>query len=193
MVINRAILAIIFLFCYGFAQSDTAGSRNSLQAEATVEIQYDGEVGSGIILMTSYPASCTTSGPSSSSIVNSSSSTANSSVSTSLIVSSQSTTPISTSSTSSPPFNTPPIFGTSRTQMINATSTSQYLFQTATGASQIMAGTTATQNLSVSNTLTPHTSPVVGSGTRFHVTWSDVTWSHVFFWAAVAEIVSGFL
>ena len=182
MVIIHAILVIILFFGSGFAQS--AESSNSLQAEATVEIQYDGEVGSGIILMTSYPVSCTTS-------VTSNSSTNSSSTSTTLVTSGQSTTPTWTFSTSSTPFNTPPIFGTSRTQMINATSTSQYLFQTATGASQMMTGTTATQNLS--STPSPHASLVAGSGTRFHVTWSNVTWSHVFFWAAVAEIVSGFL
>jgi hypothetical protein len=72
--------------------------------------------------------------------------------------------------------------------MINATSTSQYLFQTATGASQMMTGITATQNLSESSTPTPHASLVAGSGLRSHVPWS-----HVFFWAAVIEIVSGFL
>jgi hypothetical protein len=181
MVVIRAILVVIFLFGSGFAQSDTADSSNSLQAEATVEIQYDGEVGSGIILMTSYPASCTTS-------ITSNSITDTSSTSTTLVVSNLSTTPIWTSSTSSNPFNTPPIFGTSRTQMINATSTSQYLFQTATGASQMMTGITATQNLSESSTPTPHASPVAGSGIRFHAIWS-----HVFLWAAVTEIVSGFL
>jgi hypothetical protein len=181
MVIIHAILVIILLFGSCFAQSDTAWSSNSLQAEATVEIQYDGEVGYGIILMTSYPASCTTS-------VTSNSSTNTLSTGTTLVVSSPSTTPIWTSSTSSPQFNTPPVFGSSRTQMINATSTSQQLFQTATGASQMMTGIMATQNLSESNTPTPHASPVAGSGTRFH----DI-WAHVFIWAAVTEIVSGFL
>jgi hypothetical protein len=182
MVIIHAILVIILFLGSSLAQS--AQSSNSLQAEATVEIQYDGEVGSGIILMTSYPVSCTTS-------VTSNSSTITSSTSTTLVTSGQSTTPTWTFSTSSTPFNTPPIFGTSRTQMINATSTSQYLFQTATSASQTMTGTIGTQNLS--STPSPHASPVAGSGTRFHVTWSNVTWSHVFIWAAVAEIVSGFL
>ncbi len=180
MVIIRSILPIIFLFGSGFAQTDTAESSNSLQAEATVEIQYNGEVGSGIILMTSYPASGTT-------CVTSNSSTITSSTSTTLVVSSLSTTPIWTSSTSSTPFNTPPLFGTSRTQMINATCASQYLLQTATGASQIMTGITATQNLSESSSPTSRASPVTGSGIRFHDPWS-----HVFIWAAVVEIVSGF-
>ena len=51
-----------------------------------------------------------------------------------------------------------------------------------------MAGTTATQNLSESSTPTPYASPVAGLSTRFH----DI-WSYVFIWAAVAEIVLGFL
>ena len=175
MIIIHAILLIIFLFGSGFAQSDTAESSNSLQAEATVEIQYDGEVGSGIIPITSYPASCTTSV------------TSNSITNTPITsTTSLSITPIWTSSCTS--FNTPPIFGATRTQMINTTSTSQYLFQTATGASQVMTGIMATQNLSGSSTSTPQASPVTGSGTRFHNIWS-----HVFFWAAVAEIMSGYL
>ena len=56
MVIIYAIL-LIFSFGSGFAQYDIAGSSNSLQAEAMVEIQYSSEVGSGIILI--HPASCT--------------------------------------------------------------------------------------------------------------------------------------
>ena len=87
MVILYAILVIIFLFGSGFAQSDTAKSSNSLQAEATMEIQYDGEIGSGIILMTSYPTSCTTS-------VTSNLGTNTSSMGTTLVVSSLSTTTI---------------------------------------------------------------------------------------------------
>jgi hypothetical protein len=168
MVIIHTILVIIFLFGSGFAQSDTAESSKSLQAEATVQIQYDGEVGSGIILMTSYPVSCTSSVTS--------------------ITSSQGTMPILTSLATNTPFNTPLVFGTSRTQMINATSTSQYLSQTASSASQIMTGATATQTLPESSTSIPQASPVAGSGTRLH----DV-WSHVFFWAAIAEIMSGYL
>ena len=130
MVIDRAILAIIFLFGYGFAQPGAAESSNSLRAEATVEIHYDGKVGSGIILMTSYPASCTTSN---STTIISSLSTVTSSITTlsasmALIASSPSITETWTSSTSSIHFNMPPPFGTSRTQMINATSTGQYLF-----------------------------------------------------------------
>jgi hypothetical protein len=124
MVIIYAIL-LIFSFGSGLAQYDIAGSSNSLQAEATVEIQYSGEVGSGIILI--HPASCTISDTSNS-------------ITNTLFTSttSPSTTPIWTSSASSNFFNTPPIFGTSQMRIINATSTSQYLFQTATGPSQTM-------------------------------------------------------
>jgi hypothetical protein len=61
MIMNRAVLAIIILFGYAFAESDAAESSTSIQAKATVEIQYDGLVGSSIILMTSDPASYTTS------------------------------------------------------------------------------------------------------------------------------------
>jgi hypothetical protein len=179
MVTNRAILAFIFLFGHGFAQIDAAQSSNSLQAEATVEIQYDGEVGSGIILMTTSP-SCITSVTSSLIIPSPSTATA-------LIVSSPSTTEIWTPSTSSTSFNTPLIFGTSRTQMVNATSTGQYLFPTATGSSQMMTATN-TQSLSEPSTPTPHASLLAGLGIR-----PDVAWSHVFFWAAVTEILLGIL
>ena len=189
MVTNRVILALIFLFGYGFAQSTTAQNSGSLQAEATVEIQYDGEVGSGIILMTSS-ASCVASVTPSSII--SSPSTATSSAGTSanqaLIVSGPSTTAIWTSPTPTTPFNTPPVFGTTRTQMINATSAGQPLFPMATGSSQMITATSITQSQSESSTPTPNTSLVVGLGIR-----PDITWSHVFFWAAITEIVLGFL
>ncbi len=181
MVVIHAILLIIFLFGSSFAQSNTAESSNSLQAEVMVEIQYNNEVGSGIILMTSYPVSCTTS-------VTSNSSTISSSTSTILVVSSLSTMPIWTSSTLSTLFNTLPIFGTSRTQMINTSCASQYLLQMTTGASQIMTSIIATQNLSESSTSISRTSLVTGLGIRFHDPWS-----HIFIWAAVTEIVSGFL
>jgi hypothetical protein len=164
MIIIHAILVIIFLFGSGFAQSDTAKSSKSLQAEVTVEIQYDGEVGSGIILMTGNPVSCTTS-----------------------ITASQGVMSILTSLATNTPFNTPPVYGSTRSQMINATSTGQYLFQTATGTSQIMTGVTTTQNPSDSSSQTVHASPVTGSGMRLD------PWSHVFFWAAVIEIISSFI
>ncbi|KAH8800717.1 hypothetical protein F5884DRAFT_890324 [Xylogone sp. PMI_703] len=46
MVINWAILVISLLFGYGFATG------SEVPAEATVQIQYNGEEGSGIITMT---------------------------------------------------------------------------------------------------------------------------------------------
>ncbi|KAH8797501.1 hypothetical protein F5882DRAFT_374975 [Hyaloscypha sp. PMI_1271] len=164
---NRAVPVIILLFNYAFAQPGTAESRTLIQEEATVEIQYDGHVGSGVILMTSDPACCTTSATSNLSKVLS-----------------PNTTVVGTSSSSCTLFNTPLVFGTSRTQMINVTSAGHYLFPTATGSSQMMTGT-ATQSPSLSNSSPTYAALVTGSGTR-----RDVTWSHVFFWAAITEIIS---
>jgi hypothetical protein len=153
MVVNCILLAII-LFGYSFAQSSTAKSSNLLYTEATVEIQYNSEVGSGIILMTSCLASCTALVTSNSSTIISSLSTATSSISTTtlskttiLIASIPSITATWTSSTSSIYFNILPLFGTSRIQIINATSIGQYLFPTATGSSQEKTGAMATQYL----------------------------------------------
>jgi hypothetical protein len=177
MIMNRAVPVIILLFNYAFAQPGTAESRTLIQAEATVEIQYDGHVGSGVILMTSDPACCTTSATS-----NLSKTTLT--TSTEILVLSPNTTVVGTSSSSCTLFNTPLVFGTSRTQMINVTSAGHYLFPTATGSSQMMTGT-ATQSPSLSNSSPTHAALVTGSGTR-----RDVTWSHVFFWAAITEIIS---
>jgi hypothetical protein len=69
----------------------------------------------------------------------------------------------------------------------DATAT-QYLFPTATGSSQGKTGATATQSLLGSNTPTSQASVVAGLGIQ-----PDVIWSHMFFWAAVTEIVLGFL
>lgn len=173
MAINRALLLVI-LFGYGFAQSDTAESCTRLQAEGTVEIQYDGQVGSGIILMTSNPTSCDNLVSS-----NPSGTLSNSTTTTSAVL----------TTTSAPLFNTPPSFGVSRTQMINATSTGQHLFPTAIGSSQMLTGATASQlPPETSNSSTSQASVVAGSGTR-----RGASWSHVFFWAVVAELVTGFL
>lgn len=179
MDINRALLFVI-LFGSSFAQSDTAESCTRLQAEATVEIQYDGQAGSGIILMTSNPTSCAALVDSNPSRTLSSSKTA-----PSMMISTTSSKTFLTSATS---FHNPLPFGISRTQMINATSTGQHLFPTATGSSQMVTGPTASQSLSVPSTSTSQTSFVAGSGTR-----PGVSWSHMFFWAAVTELVIGFL
>ena len=56
---NCVLLAIIILLGYSFARSITAESSNLLQAEAIVEIQYDGKVSSSIILITNYLVSST--------------------------------------------------------------------------------------------------------------------------------------
>ncbi|PMD55349.1 uncharacterized protein K444DRAFT_634182 [Hyaloscypha bicolor E] len=161
---NRIVLVITILFGYGFAQSGRAESSTFEQAEATVEIQYGGQVGSGIILLTSDPASGTaTATPNSRATAQS----------TAFLVGAG--TPLSSSTL----FNTPPVFGTSRTQMINDTALSHYLFPTATGSSQIMPGT-ATQSLSEPNTSSPSPTLVSGPGIRL-----AITWSHVFFWAAI--------
>lgn len=179
MAINRALLLVI-LFGYGFAQSDTAESCTRLQAEATVEIQYDGQVGSGIILMTSNPTSCG----------NLVSSNPSRTLLDSITTTSTSTTTLGkTSLTSTPLFHTPPSFGFSRTQMINVTSAGQHLFPTTVGSSQMVTGAAASQTLPETGTSsTSQASIVAGSGTR-----PCASWSHVFFWAAVTEIITGFL
>jgi hypothetical protein len=177
MLLNRATLAVIFLSTHCFAQSLTAESSTSLSVEATIEIQYDGEVGSGIIPMTSYPVTCTTGTTPCASTL----STMNSDVAT---IASEESTVISspnTIATSTITLNNPLVFGASRTQMINATSNSQY-FPTATGSSQMVTGTMATQNTSGSST--PYASVTVGLGIR-----PDVTWNHMLFWATVTEIL----
>lgn len=181
MARSRALLLFV-LFGYGFAQSDTAESCTRLQAEATVEIQYDGQVGSGIILMTNNPTSC-------GNLVHSDlGGTLSDSIATTSAVSTTTLTPPSSSSDSL--LKTPPSFGVSRTQMVNATSAGQHLFFPAnTGSSQMVTGTTATEILPEhSNSLTSPSSVVAGSGTR-----PGACWSHVFFWAAVAEIIASFL
>ena len=129
---NRIVLVINFLFGYAFAESSVTKSSTLIPAEATVEIQYNSQVGSGIILITSDLASCTTS-------VTSNPSTTILGPNTTLLVSGSNTTVIQTSLSSCTLFNSPLVFGTSRTKMINSTSTSQYPFPTATSSSQVAA------------------------------------------------------
>ncbi|KAG4414682.1 hypothetical protein IFR04_012164 [Cadophora malorum] len=176
MAIIRALFLVI-LFGYGFAHTDTAESCTGMQAEATVEIQYDGHVGSGIILMTSNPTSCANLVSSNPTGTLSNSITATSTLPT--------TTSSKTSLTSATPFNTPPSFGVSRTQIINATSTGQLYFPTAIGSSQIMTGATGTQILPGQSTSPNSQSSIIaGSGTR-----PDVKWSHVVFGAIATELI----
>jgi hypothetical protein len=85
--------------------------------------------------------------------------------------------------TSLNPSNTPPLFGSSRTYMVNATANSQCESILATGC-HMATGTMATQTSSGSGFSTHHSSAVVGSGTR-----SNFAWSHVFIWAVVTDIL----
>lgn len=147
MAIKRA-LPLIILIAYGFAQSNTSKSYIGLQAEATVEIQYDGQIGSGIILMTGNPASVET---------------------YSYSVTTTSTLPTTTSSKTTLPlataFNTPLSFGASRTQIVNAT----------IGFSQMVTGVTATQILPEHSTSSPSQSSIVaGSGASPCISWSHM-------------------
>jgi hypothetical protein len=176
MGIYRTVLTIIFLFSYTFIQPGIAESSTLTQAEATVEIQYDGQVGSGVIAITSDPSCCTNS-------VGSNAGTITFSTDTTLRALNTTATP--TSSSSSSHFNTPPVFGTSRTQVINVTSIGQNMFPTATGSSHIMTDAMASHSLSQS---TPSATPVAGLGSR-----REVTWFHIFFWATITEIILGLL
>jgi hypothetical protein len=68
MIINRAVLIIIFLFNYAFAEFNIIESSTLIQAEVTVEIQYDSQVNSSVILIISDTAYYITSVTSNSSI-----------------------------------------------------------------------------------------------------------------------------
>ncbi|KAH6704332.1 hypothetical protein BKA61DRAFT_680587 [Leptodontidium sp. MPI-SDFR-AT-0119] len=179
MVINQALVVVVFLFGYGFARTDTAESCTSLQSEATVEIQYDGQVGSGIILMTTNPTSCANLGSFHPSGTSQDITTTISALSTK--TSSQAPW------TSATTFNTPLPFGFSRTQMINATSTGKHVPPASMGSSQILNAPTASQILPETSTYLSSSRPVAGSGIHL-----DVPWYHVVFWAVVTELITGF-
>ncbi|KAH8799090.1 hypothetical protein F5884DRAFT_812651 [Xylogone sp. PMI_703] len=133
MVINCVILVISLLFGYGFTLSVTG---SGVPAEATVQIQYNGEEGSGIITMTSptltHEASITTSFRSTKNTLD----TSTTSVFPALGYTSSPTSP----------FNMPPVFGASRTQMVNSTSSTQHLCPTAKYSSRVIGSSIATQN-----------------------------------------------
>ena len=159
------------MFTSGFTQSVTTHSCIGLQAEATVEIHDNSHASSNSIPMMSHHAA-TTIMPSNSTMsvggLQTGASSANT-VSHSSLLSSQ---PSSTS------FNTPLPFGSSRTLLINNTSTNKCM---TTG----LCGTaTAKPSQLGSSTSGPHSSIVAGSGVR-HV----YVWSHVFLWAALAEML----
>jgi len=149
MAINRALLWVI-LFGYGFAQSDTAESCTRLQAEATVEIQYDGQVGSGVIQMTRHPESCTSTTYPVQDITTPIATTA-------VVVNNSNPITTMTPVDSSISFNTPPIFGTGPTKALNTTTSRP---------PQVISGTQATQVSSDFRAPTPNSSPITGSGTR---------------------------
>ena len=162
MILKLVIRLICLLLCLDSAHSHAAVRWNSSQEEETVEVQYDGEIGTGIISMTSYPTSFATA------ISDSNTTTSNSSVPK--VVG-------SCTSTASNVFKSPPAFGASQAQIKN-TSSSGYLFPTATASSQMVTGTSGISNLSDLNL-----SQFSGLSVR-----SIVFKFHVLFWAAVAEI-----
>ncbi|KAH8797681.1 hypothetical protein F5884DRAFT_814978 [Xylogone sp. PMI_703] len=130
MVINWAILVISLLFGYGFATG------SEVPAEVTVQIQYNGEEGSGIITMTrptpTHEAFITTSFQSTKNALG----TGTTSVFPALGYTSSPTSP----------FNMPPVFGASRTQMVNSTSSTQHRSPTAKNSSRVIGSSIATQN-----------------------------------------------
>ncbi|KAH7363949.1 hypothetical protein BKA65DRAFT_489999 [Rhexocercosporidium sp. MPI-PUGE-AT-0058] len=177
MAITRGLF-LMTIFGYAFAHTEKC---TGLQAEVTVEIQHDGQVGSGIMLMTSNPASCAD--------LVSSNSIGNFSNSINATPTTTTTMSNKTSITSNLPFNTPPSIGASRTQIINATSTDQHYFQTTIGPSQIMTDTTGAQNQSGhSNFTKSQSSAIAGSGTCL-----DVKWSHIVFGALAIELMTRIL
>lgn len=154
----------------GFTQSVTTHSCIGLQAEATIEIHDNSHASSNSIPMMSHHAA-TTIIPSNSTMSIGGLQTGVSSAST------VSSSDLIAPHTSSISFNTPLPFGSSRTLLINNTSTNSCM---TTG----LCGTaTAKPSQTGSSTSGPH-SVVVGSGVR-----QVSLWSHVFLWAALAEML----
>jgi hypothetical protein len=179
MAILRAILASIFLFGYGISRLNTSGDSNLLAAE-TVQSLRRGQAASDSLLLARYAQPCIISASWNTSPLTSRSCAPQPCTSKTSNVSILNTAEIWTPSMLPTTFNLPPMIGASRTAMINATSTKQYINLTATAPSQRMTDTV--------NTPPPYASLVIGLGVR-----PDVAWSHVFFWAAVTEIVLGIL
>jgi len=165
MVVTRAPLMSVFLLGYALAHSGASNNCAGLLADATVEIQYDGQVGSGVIQMTRHPESCTgTTYPVTTPIA-----------STAVVVDNSKTISTMTPVDSGISYNTPPAVGTSPTKVLNATTSRP---------PQIVSGTQATQVSSDVRASTLNPSPITGSGSR-----ANVAWSHVFLWTAIAEII----
>jgi len=180
MAINNSLVMFIFSIACCFAQSGIAMSCASLQAEATLEIQYGGQNGSGVIMATSYPTSCTVSD-----LLSLNKNTQDSSA----IIQTTSLTSISMSSSNLIPSmisdissHTPPVFGTGGTQVINATTAGQYQFASVTGSAWTATGTTGY------STPTPYASINIGFGTH-----PGVCWSHLFLETGIIWIIPGIL
>jgi hypothetical protein len=155
---TKHLLTLICLFGYGFAQSSSVEISNSLQAEVTVQFNFNGEVGHGTILLTSI------SSPTPGFLLSPSPTSSNLSV--------------ASLTATCTPSNTPPVFRAIFALTANSTVGS---YQTATGSSRAMIG-----NIS-RNTASP-SAGLVRSGIK-----CDVTWPHLFFWAAVVELMPVFL
>lgn len=164
-------LMSINMFTSGFTQSVTTHSCIGLQAEATIEIHDNSHGTSNSMPMVSHNAATT--------IMPSNSTTSVGGLQTE--VSSANTISHSSlllSQPSSTSFNTPLPFGSSRTLLVNSTSTNKCM---TTGICQTA---TAKPSQLGSNTSGPHSSIVAGSGVRH-----GSVWSHVFLWAALAEML----
>ena len=179
MAIDRALLLFTVL-SYGFAQSDTVKSITRSQAEATIEIYHDGQVGSGIILMTDNPISCGDPVLSTLKEILTDTVTANLVV----LITTSSLRPL----TSALVFHTPPPFGGSRKEMINTTSISQQLYLTI-AASHVVIGSTVGPTLSQTGTSTTSEASNIAKLSSYPYT----SWYHVLFWVVVMEIMTSFL
>lgn len=159
------------MFTSSFSQPVATHSCTRLQAQVTVEIHDNSHTSSSTIPMTGHHASATIMPSHSTTPVGGPHAILSSAdtVSHSGLLSSQ---PSSTS------FNTPLPFGSSRTLLMNNTSTNGCM---STGLCQTA---TAKPSQLGSSTSGPHSSIVAGSGVR-HVS----VWSHVFLWAALAEML----
>ena len=90
--------------------------------------------------------------------------------------------------TSARVFHTPPLFGGSRTKMINTTSISQQLYPTI-AASHVVIGSTVGPTLSQTGTSTTSEASNIAKLSSYPYT----SWYHVLFWVVVMEIMTSFL
>lgn len=161
----------IVMFTSGFSQPVPTHSCTGIHTEAAIEIHDNSHASSNTISMTDHHAS-TTFMPSEPATSIGGLYTMTSSANMVSHLSSLLSQPSSTS------FNTPIPFGSSRTLLVNNTSTNKCM---TTGICQTA---TAKPSQLGSSTSGPHSRIVAGSGVR-HVS----VWSHVFRWAALAEML----